>query len=454
METRRHFKQEIFTILLLLLGIALVAVSTVFFTQLDHIVHVDLYRYGLNFSYEWAEQYWAYSRLLMNSLVISVSVIGTAIALIIVQVLSRRSYFKFVSSPLLILGIFLIGLSLFLVTRLDFIVHHDLYNYGLQFSYEWAEPYWSCAKSIFALFELVIAVNTISVTLMLTGERARALLTINSILFFSGVIVLALSVNFDSSILAFVGLGLVFWGAILFYARPSKYVKENLLLKTTSPSLVSLNQIIMELGYKGKGVYLPPKYLRDLESSKVFINAQRNLKLPSDEQIQNEDKVFLKNPEGMLVTPPGLELARLFEETLGTSFTKEDLKSIEQNMPRLLVEDLEIAQNVQIETVNNIVHFKIENSIYKNMCHGAKNLANICNTLGCPLCSAIACALAKATGKPVIIEKNQISEGGQIIDIEYRLLDETVENKQISEGRQLTDIEGIGLLDESKEKTQ
>ena len=213
--------------------------------------------------------------------------------------------------------------------------------------------------------------------------------------------------------------------------RPSEYVKENLLLKTTTPSPVSLDQIITKLGYKGKGVYLPPKYLRDFESSKVFISAQRDMKLPSPEQIQNEEnKVFLKNPEGMLVTPPGSELARLFEETLDTSFARVDLQQIEQKIPRLLIEDLEIAQNVQIETVNNIVHVKIENSIYKNMCKEAKRFSNICSLLGCPLCSAIACALAKATGKPVIIEKNQTSEDGKIIDVEYRLLEETEEKIQ------------------------
>jgi hypothetical protein len=83
-----------------------------------------------------------------------------------------------------------------------------------------------------------------------------------------------------------------------------------------------------------------------------------------------------------------------------------------------------------METVNNIVHVKIENSIYKNMCQEAKKIPNICSLLGCPLCSAIASALAKATGKPVIIEKNQTDEDGQTIDIEYHLLEEPEEKTQ------------------------
>ena len=103
------------------------------------------------------------------------------------------------------------------------------------------------------------------------------------------------------------------------------------------------------------------------------------------------------------------------------------MQQIEQKMPKLLVEDLEIAQNVQIETKNNRVHVKIENSIYKYMCKEAKKSSTICSLLGCPLCSAIACTLAKATGKPVIIEKTQLSEDSQTMDIEYLLLEEPKE---------------------------
>ena len=426
-------RPEILTVLLLLIGITLVALSTFFFTRLDLVVHGDLYRYGLQFSYEWVEQYWTYSRLMRNSLAIAMLVTGVSIAFILVQVRTRRSYSKLLSCSLLIFGTFMIGFSVFFFNRLDYIVHGDLYRYGLQFSYEWAGPYWTYANLILGLLGLAVAMNTISITLILAAQRIHkirvtATKLICSILFSVGVIALALSINYTSSTLAFIGLGLVFWGAILFYIRPEGYIKEILLHKTTLPSLRSLDQIMLELGYDSKGVYLPPKYLRDFDSSKVFISAQGYGKLPSPEQIQNEeDKVLIKNPEGILITPPGAELAKLFEETLGTSFTRINMQQIEQNMPRLLIEDLKIAQNVQIETKNNRVHVKIENSIYKYMCKEAKKSSNICSLLGCPLCSAIACVLAKATGKPVIIEKNQLSEDSQTTDTDYLLLEEPKE---------------------------
>jgi hypothetical protein len=245
-----------------------------------------------------------------------------------------------------------------------------------------------------------------------------------SIAFFSvGLLAFALSLNYTSSILAFIGLGLVFWGALLYYVRPERYIRETLLDSTILPSLANMNQMITELGYEGKAVYLPPRYLKDFNSSRVYISMQKDKKLPPPEKIQSEDKVFLKNPEGMVITPPGMELVRLFEKTLGTNFAKVDLRYLEQNMPKLLIENLEIAQNVLIKTENSRVCIEIEGSTYQTVCNEAKRFSNICGNLGCPLSSAIACAIAKATGNPTTIESEEQSLDGKTIRMQYRILE-------------------------------
>jgi len=294
------------------------------------------------------------------------------------------------------------------------------------FDTEWAMRYWDFSYLTLSLMGLAIATSVISIALIARALKINLTKLVCSALLSAGVIALAFSIDFTSLILAFIGLGLVFWGAILFYVRPEKYVKETVFVKTTLSSLVNLEQMLTELGYQGKGVYLPPKYLKGFESSKIYLSAQDSMKLPSLEQIRDQDKAFLKN-SGVLITPPGMELSRLFEKTLGTSFMKVDLQYLEQNMPKLLIEDLEIAQKVEIKTENSRVHVRMENSIYKNLWKEAIKLPNLWCSLGDPLVSAIACALTKATGKPVIIEKNQVSNEGQTIDIEYRILEEQKE---------------------------
>jgi len=43
-----------------------------------------------------------------------------------------------------------------LLSRIDFIVHGDLYHYGLQFSYEWANEYWITYFTAYTYFSIVI----------------------------------------------------------------------------------------------------------------------------------------------------------------------------------------------------------------------------------------------------------------------------------------------------------
>lgn len=241
-----------------------------------------------------------------------------------------------------------------------------------------------------------------------------------------GLMTLAFSIIYTSPILAFIGLGLTFWGALAFYITQEKHVKQTLLDSTITSSLANLDQILTELKYQGKAIYLPPKYHKDFETTKIFIPKNKNTKLPTPEEIQREeDKIFLENPQAALITPPGLSLSKLFEKTLGTTFTKMDLEHLQQNLPKLLIEDLEIAEDLEIETKpSKTLHVKITNSIYKDT-HGQINKrSHIWDTIGCPLCSAIACAIAKASGNPVAIEKIERTEDSKITEAYYRIIEE------------------------------
>lgn len=240
-----------------------------------------------------------------------------------------------------------------------------------------------------------------------------------------GILSLVTSVIYDSQILAFIGLGLTFWGIILTYIKTEDYIKESLLNATSLSTLATLNQIIEELDYKEKAIYLPPKYLENPENNRAYIPKTKISKLPTPEQIQaKEDKLFIENPQGILVTPPGSELARLFEKTLETSFTRVDLQYLQLNLPKLFIDELEIAQNLDINVETSKIYVKIEKSVYQSLTKEIMKFSKLYENLGCPLSSAIACALAKATGKPVTIEKQKINEENKTIEIEYNIIEE------------------------------
>jgi len=240
-----------------------------------------------------------------------------------------------------------------------------------------------------------------------------------------GLVALAISVIYASSVLAFIGLGLTFWGLLSLYITNEKYVKQTLLGSTITPSLANLNQMLAELEYRGKGIYLPPKYLKEFDTIKVYIPKGKNTYLPTPQEIQQqEDKTFLKNPEGALINPPGASLSNLFEKTLGKSFTTVDLEYLQLNLPKLFIEDLEIAENLEIQMKDNSIHVRITNSIFKDICKDPQKPFRMYDTIGCPLRSAIACAIAKASGNLVTIEKSHVSEDGEVIEVHYRLIEE------------------------------
>ena len=246
--------------------------------------------------------------------------------------------------------------------------------------------------------------------------------TVAYVLLLWGAIALITSNVFSSSVLAFIGLGLTLWGALLLYIKPAKYVKVSVLDSTAISPLETIDQIITDLNYKGKAVYLPPRYLKDLKDGKVFISSKKNLSVPPVEEVVQQ-KFFLTNSKGLCLTPPGLGLANLYEKELGRSFANVDLNYLQNNLPKLLIEDLEIAEDLEVKVEGNIVKAKITGSINKDLCSETRKLANICGSVGCPLCSSIAIALTRATGVPVIIEKIEVPREGEMIEATFLLLE-------------------------------
>ncbi len=69
-----------------------------------------------------------------------------------------------------ILSIFLFSFFVLVLTGIDYIIHADLYNFGLQFSLAWANPYWVLYFSTFQFVSLSCALIARSWRLLLVYE--------------------------------------------------------------------------------------------------------------------------------------------------------------------------------------------------------------------------------------------------------------------------------------------
>jgi hypothetical protein len=418
--------------LALLLSVIVVNLFSLFvlFPRIVNLVHGELYEYGLQFSLEWANPIWNNSSLFSNCLgIVMVLMVLSAVS---VAVYARRHdpFSKAFSALLLTAGAAANIFSLYPLYRLNQIVNNELYFFGLRFSEEWHSSYMLYLfQSVFLVLlasALVVGAGlAVSVsarrTPNLRNEKMAA-----SLLIIAGTTFLALSIAYDSSILAFIGLGTLFWGLILTYIGNKEYVRKILLETSASSQLAIVNKVIQETDYAGNAIFFPPTYFNIPETYKAYIQKNKNSRLPTLRTIYREDPrffvKFIEKPPAMLITPPGAELVTLFEKELKTKFSMMNMNDLEINLPKLLVEDFEIIHYFEMNVEKEAIHVKIEESEYGNPDGGEQK--TIYFSFLSPLTGAIACVLSTVLNKPVMVTEQKTIPHDEALIIEYRIIEE------------------------------
>jgi hypothetical protein len=243
-----------------------------------------------------------------------------------------------------------------------------------------------------------------------------------------GAISLGLSTLVNSQVLAFIGLGLTFWGAVFYLVRPITYVRGSLLGLTAESVYSTIDRIIRDLDCKGKALYIPPyprevylpQHLIGLKETIAFISVNENTTMPSIEEIARS-KFMTKNPKGILLIPPGSSLLQQIERNLKTNVTKMSLEDLSASLPQIILENFQFAKEIQMKAENKIVSLKMTNSIYRNL-YLKEDLKTV-KLLGCPLASAIAGAIAKCAGKPAYIQSVEVAPDALTVEISYAFME-------------------------------
>ena len=240
-----------------------------------------------------------------------------------------------------------------------------------------------------------------------------------------GILSLILSIITGSQVLAFIGLGLTFWGALFFLVRPIAYVRGSLLSTTAITLYQTVDRIIKDLNCRGKPIYIPPypkevylpQHLSGLKETVIFIPADANQAAPSIEEMATS-KFITKQPKGVILFPPGSSFLAQLEQVsridiMRTDITKMNLEDLCNTLPQTIIENFQLAKEIEMKTENNQIHLKMTNSVYKNL-YREENLKSI-RLIGDPLVSAVACAIARVSGKQVTIQAMDISPDSQTI---------------------------------------
>jgi hypothetical protein len=235
----------------------------------------------------------------------------------------------------------------------------------------------------------------------------------------TGVAMIVLSTLNDSSFLAIVGVSVAFWCILLLFFTPTKRAFLSLLKASANAGGSNIERSLMEFNLVEKGIYLPPQNLRNFESSLVFVPKTNGAVLPTSRE--KADKLFNEKKTGLFFTPPGLALSEMFENELGLSFRKISLPQM-QSLIKRLFHNLKFAEDAEVRIQDRTITLEITGSIFNTLCNEASiSQPRTHAQIGCILSSAFACAFAKASDKPVTIQKDTLNHDTKTIIIEYRM---------------------------------
>jgi hypothetical protein len=243
-----------------------------------------------------------------------------------------------------------------------------------------------------------------------------------------GLGLLFFSYFLTSQIMAFIGLGLSFWGALFFLITPVVFVEGNVMVNTLTSSYSTTERIIKDLDCKGKGFHIPPypertylpEHLKGLKEMVVYIPKEAETTKPLSLDELSEHKFMLKNSQGILLTPPGLGLLTTIERKSRLDFTKLSVDELCKALSKSILDNFSLAKEIVMVAKDNEVNVKIKQSLYSKLYTDGMFERSV-TLLGCPIVSSIACALAKSSAKTINIEKVTFSSDGQTIEAQYRI---------------------------------
>lgn len=228
----------------------------------------------------------------------------------------------------------------------------------------------------------------------------------------------------DSVIMTLAGLGLVFWGVIMLYISPQRFVPEKVVESMSIANAKSIDKLLASLNYNGRTIFLHPKHLKGLSQGYVFIpyEPKEQTSLPSDEALA-EEKFVYENPRGIFMVAPSHGLVQLIEKEMESNLVTTDMSYVKEHLPKLLVNNLRMLDSMTVEDNHGFIRVTMGGEAAARVCKTVTKETRIGEHFGCPLCASLGLIISKVTGKPITIEENKVHEVDSIITTTYRRLE-------------------------------
>jgi len=244
-----------------------------------------------------------------------------------------------------------------------------------------------------------------------------------------GAISLLFSYIYSSMILTIIGLGLVFWASVLYYTVSSYHIPREFIDAYSKSYADTIEHLRTRLGHtSSKAIFFYPKSLKGIMHGYVAFYDSNG-----SDDVRNLLSLYINDVEdGNGMSSITLEtggtkqkyiilkaysqgIIDLIEGKIEKNLALVDVEELQHTLYKVMVEDLMLMDDIIIESSDSIIKVKIV----------GKDSATLCSSIGdqslCPLCSSIALAVSKSTGKGVVIEESIIK--GKSVNNTLRLID-------------------------------
>jgi hypothetical protein len=210
-----------------------------------------------------------------------------------------------------------------------------------------------------------------------------------------------------SSILA------LFLGVIFVLSEVEPHVKLRVANEAITSPLSTLCEIVNHFDLHGRGIYIPTKKEGQV---KLFLPKDEDCRIPKINEITGDEII---SKAGLVLSPIGRNLLKLYEEEIG-DVDDHDLNYLMEWLPRVIVGELKLAEALEIAKNNENILVKITNLSINGFCKNTE-VKRLCTSIGCPVISSIAEAIAKNTGRIVYYRNCAYEPSTRINEANYQL---------------------------------
>jgi len=185
-------------------------------------------------------------------------------------------------------------------------------------------------------------------------------------------------------------------GVVFVLIGAEHYVKLDVANRAVVSSLSPLIGLVKYLEVEGRAIHIPP--FSETRSGRIFLPKHDGGSLPALEEVRNDNSIAVSD-KGAFLPSIGNGLVQLYQEELG-DLTSFDFDFLSAWLPQVLTDGLRMAEKVEIIRKGDDIHVKMTNMVFMNVCQ-FQDTKILCKITGCPVCSSLAEAIAKNSGRIV-----------------------------------------------------